>query len=52
LVQDAGAAAQAGNRNPADVKIHRLLQKSSQTARSIMEECLQYVIEAEAIKLD
>ncbi len=45
-------SAECSNRNPADVKIHRLLQKSSQTARSIMEECLQYVIEAEAIKLD
>ncbi|MEO0314430.1 MAG: hypothetical protein RI928_886 [Pseudomonadota bacterium] len=45
-------SAECSNRNPADVKIHRLLQKSSQTARSIMEECLNYVIEAESIKLD
>ena len=45
-------SAECSNRNPADVKIHRLLQKSSQTARSIMEECLHYVIEAESIKLN
>lgn len=45
-------SAECSNRNPADVKIHRLLQKSSQTARSIMEECLNYVIEADSIKLD
>jgi len=45
-------SAECSNRNPADVKIHRLLQKSSQTARSIMEECLHYVIEADSIKLE
>ena len=45
-------SAECSNRNPADVKIHRLLQKSSQTARSIMEGCLNYVIEAESIKLN
>ena len=45
-------SAECSNRNPADVKIHRLLQKSSQTARSMMEACLSYVIEAESIKLD
>lgn len=45
-------SAECGNRNPADVKIHRLLQKSSQTARSIMEDCLNYIIEADSIKLD
>jgi hypothetical protein len=44
-------SAECSNRNPADVKTHRLLQKSSQTARSIMEDCLHYIIEAEAIKL-
>lgn len=45
-------SAECSNRNPADVKIHRLLQKSSQTARSIMEDCLNYIIEVESIKLD
>lgn len=45
-------SAECSNRNPTDVKIHRLLQKSSQSARSIMEGCLNYVIEAESIKLD
>lgn len=44
-------SAECSNRNPADVKIHRLLQQSSQTARSIMEGCLNYIIEAESIKL-
>jgi DNA-binding transcriptional MerR regulator len=45
-------SAECSNRNPTDVKIHRLLQKSSQTARSIMEESLNYVIAAESIKLE
>lgn len=44
-------SAECSNRNPADVKTHRLLQKSSQTARAIMEDCLNYIIEAESIKL-
>jgi hypothetical protein len=45
-------SAECSNRNPADVKTHRVLQKSSQTARSIMEDCLTYIIEMESIKLN
>lgn len=45
-------SAECSNRNPADVKTHRLLQKSSQTVRSIMEDCLTYIIETETIKLN